>query len=229
MRALLGFGLAAALFVACGGSDDTESSSGGGGTAGSGAAGGADASSGGGGAAGSPAGGGTTSGGSGGSTSGGAAGATSGGSAGTGGAAGSASGGAAGNVADAGGTVCGGKTGAQCSSTEYCDFEGHCGATDQTGLCQPRPQNCPDNCPGVCGCDGKFYCNACDAASLGVDVSKEKNCLPDAAITEGGVGSACTQDAECSGGLKCCYPCGIPGCSNLCMQPSKNGQCPMIP
>jgi hypothetical protein len=29
---------------------------------------------------------------------------------------------------------------------------------------------CTTDCPGVTGCDGKTYCNACDAASKGIRV-----------------------------------------------------------
>jgi hypothetical protein len=29
---------------------------------------------------------------------------------------------------------------------------------------------CPENCPGVKGCDGKTYCNECDANRNGITV-----------------------------------------------------------
>jgi len=41
--------------------------------------------------------------------------------------------------------------------------------------------------------------------------------------------SACKEDLQCPVGLKCCYPCGFPGCDNRCTQPSLNGNCPLIP
>ncbi|AKT39271.1 uncharacterized protein CMC5_034190 [Chondromyces crocatus] len=44
------------------------------------------------------------------------------------------------------------------------------------GLCEPRPKGCDDDCPGVCGCDGKFYCNSCYAQSAGMDVSPGTTC-----------------------------------------------------
>jgi hypothetical protein len=83
--------------------------------------------------------------------------------------------------------VCGGKIGTPCGADEWCAYSpaGSCGAADNTGICQPRPQACTDDCPGVCGCDGKFYCNACGAEGAGVDVSSSTDCLisPGAVIT----------------------------------------------
>ncbi len=52
-----------------------------------------------------------------------------------------------------------------CPSSAYCDTGGSCGA----GVCVPRPRGCDDDCPGVCGCDGTDYCNACEAQSHGTD------------------------------------------------------------
>jgi hypothetical protein len=33
---------------------------------------------------------------------------------------------------------------------------------------QAKDQFCPQDCPGVKGCDGKGYCNACEAARYGI-------------------------------------------------------------
>ena len=41
--------------------------------------------------------------------------------------------------------------------------------------------------------------------------------------------SVCKEDLQCPPGLKCCYPCGIPGCENRCAQPSQDGHCPAFP
>lgn len=65
-----------------------------------------------------------------------------------------------------------------CDRTEYCDWDGTCGAPGTPGTCEPRPEVCTADCPGVCGCDGEFYCNACVAASAGVDVDPEGDCSP---------------------------------------------------
>ena len=41
--------------------------------------------------------------------------------------------------------------------------------------------------------------------------------------------SVCKEDLQCPFGLKCCYPCGIPGCENRCMPPGQDGHCPAFP
>jgi hypothetical protein len=37
----------------------------------------------------------------------------------------------------------------------------------------------------------------------------------------------CVTNADCPTGQLCCYPCGIDGCSNICMKPVK-GRCPLF-
>src|SRR5262249_25951036 len=37
---------------------------------------------------------------------------------------------------------------------------------------------CPIDCPGVCGCDGVFYCNECLANVAGVGVDPQAQCAP---------------------------------------------------
>jgi hypothetical protein len=97
----------------------------------------------------------------------------------TGGAAGST--GAGGSV-DAGLAPCGGLFGRKCTDDTYCDYKpGDCMTPDATGVCRPRPRFCPLVCNGACGCDGKSYCNACEAHNAGFDDTKAAFC-PDAAV-----------------------------------------------
>lgn len=41
-------------------------------------------------------------------------------------------------------------------------------------------------------------------------------------------GATCSAEAECAPGLLCCYPCGIRGCTNRCVQPTAAGRCPIL-
>jgi hypothetical protein len=80
-------------------------------------------------------------------------------------------------MGDGGPKICGTSSNITCSYDEFCDFADGCGAPGAAGICMPRPQGCTADCPGVCGCDGKFYCNACGANAAGVDVSESKSCI----------------------------------------------------
>jgi hypothetical protein len=76
-------------------------------------------------------------------------------------------------------TRCGGVTGATCAADEWCryDVAGSCGDVDVSGTCEQRPTTCDEDCPGICGCDGQFYCNGCLANAAGLDVSSDVDCL----------------------------------------------------
>jgi hypothetical protein len=58
---------------------------------------------------------------------------------------------------------------------------------------------------------------------------KTAGCLAGQCVVDGGIeGSHCQTDGDCKSGLKCCYPCGIPGCAFQCTKPL-GGDCPMFP
>jgi hypothetical protein len=40
--------------------------------------------------------------------------------------------------------------------------------------------------------------------------------------------TTCTSSSQCPTGQLCCYPCGIDGCSFVCMNPVR-GHCPFFP
>jgi hypothetical protein len=126
---------------------------------------------------------------------------------------------------------CGGLTGAQCASGEYCDFalEAACGAADQTGTCKPKPQACADIYSAVCGCDDTTYGNACEANAKGISVAKAGKCgtatgggTPTAGGTPVAGGKACGTrgTAPCAADEWCAYradaQCGVTDKAGRC-------------
>jgi len=108
---------------------------------------------------------------------------------------------------------CGGFPGFACLPGSWCDYASGCGFDDGTGVCTPVPGACTADCPGVCGCDGMTYCNACTAAASGVDVLRDGPCTgggpcdPDDAR---GVGACAAFFGYAWNGVSCT---GLSGCS----------------
>lgn len=74
--------------------------------------------------------------------------------------------------------ACGARAGATCTDDEYCAYVTGdlCGAADAEATCRPRPAACIAMDAPVCGCDGKTYGNACEAAKAGTGTSSEGAC-----------------------------------------------------
>jgi hypothetical protein len=74
--------------------------------------------------------------------------------------------------------VCGGMTGLPCPASHYCSYPeaAQCGAADQLGTCEERPDACTKQYDPVCGCDDTTYGNACEAAANGVSIARDGEC-----------------------------------------------------
>jgi len=95
-----------------------------------------------------------------------------------------------------GGATCGGFAGLGCPGGRYCNYPdaSMCGAGDQTGTCEDRPEACTALYDPACGCDGHTYSNACMAASAGVDVAYDGEC----AATSDCRSTGCDRGEYCS-------------------------------
>jgi hypothetical protein len=76
------------------------------------------------------------------------------------------------------GGMCGGFAGFQCAEGLSCQMQpGQCRTVaDASGVCRKPPQMCTMIYAPVCGCDGKTYASACNAAAKGVSVAAEGEC-----------------------------------------------------
>jgi hypothetical protein len=83
------------------------------------------------------------------------------------------------SVLSAGECACGGPANVPCEAGRYCELaQGACLGPNAAGQCKVVPTACTTVQSPVCGCDGKTYGNACEAAKMQQNVAAANACVP---------------------------------------------------
>ena len=93
-----------------------------------------------------------------------------------------------------------------CGAQAYC-ASGNVGTCAGKGFCKAKPDGCGGNVAPVCGCDGKTYNNACEAAVGGVNVSSDGACKP--VSCQADVDNSCPAQSWCALAVGVCAGQGL--------------------